>query len=288
MKDLKHIPIMHFDIQGFGQRGKEEQRSILVQQQKVVDSAAQFFMPYGKAWDKWQRHGTGGGFYFWSDALSPQVALRYAFNLRDELHERNRKHGQGLSIRIRIVLTIGDIELVGDQYVSEAFTEAKRISSYQPFKEYLNSSSQSAVIAITPIFRTKWSEDPLQNNPELSVGEIKLNSTAFSDKSGHERKTYVIGSDWPGEGRSSEGPVEKEIIVAAQAMTIKDIESQFDSEWVLLEDPQTNDILEVLGGKVLYHSKDRDEVYRKAVNFRLKRSAVVYTGEIPEDTAIVL
>jgi hypothetical protein len=71
-------------------------------------------------------------------------------------------------------------------------------------------------------------------------------------------------------------------------MTIEEIESQFDSEWVLIEDPRTDEALNVLGGKVLHHSKDRDEVYRKAVSLRPKRSAVIYTGEIPEDTAVVL
>ena len=74
----------------------------------------------------------------------------------------------------------------------------------------------------------------------------------------------------------------------AAEMTLQEIESQFDSEWVLLEDPITDEALNVLGGKVLHHSKDRDEVYRKAVSLRPKRSAVVYTGEIPEDTAVVL
>lgn len=73
-----------------------------------------------------------------------------------------------------------------------------------------------------------------------------------------------------------------------QIMTIEKIKTQFDSEWILIEDPQTNDDLKVLGGKVLHHSKDRDEVYRKAVSLRPKRSAIVYTGEIPEDTAVVL
>jgi hypothetical protein len=71
-------------------------------------------------------------------------------------------------------------------------------------------------------------------------------------------------------------------------MTIEEIESQFDSEWVLVEDPQTNEALEVLSGKVIHHSKDRDEVYRKAAALRPKRSAILYTGEIPEDTAVVL
>ena len=71
-------------------------------------------------------------------------------------------------------------------------------------------------------------------------------------------------------------------------MTIADIKLQFDSEWVLIGDPQLNDALEVVEGNVLHHSKDRDEVYRKAVALRPQRSAVLYTGEIPEDTAVML
>jgi hypothetical protein len=71
-------------------------------------------------------------------------------------------------------------------------------------------------------------------------------------------------------------------------MTIKEIESQFDSEWILIADPTTDEKLSVLGGKVIHHSKDRDEVYRKAVSLRLKRSAVIYTGKMPENTAVVL
>jgi hypothetical protein len=71
-------------------------------------------------------------------------------------------------------------------------------------------------------------------------------------------------------------------------MTIAEIQSQFDSEWVLIENPQTDERLQVLRGIVRCHSRDRDEVYRKAVSLRPKRSAIVYTGEIPEETAVVL
>src|SRR2546430_2384297 len=74
----------------------------------------------------------------------------------------------------------------------------------------------------------------------------------------------------------------------ADILTIAEIETQFVSEWVLVEDPQTNDALEVQSGKVLYHSKDRDEVYRDAVRLRPKRFAMLYTGTLPRDTAIVL
>ena len=44
----------------------------------------------------------------------------------------------------------------------------------------------------------------------------------------------------------------------------------------------------MLSGKVLFHSKDRDEVYQKAVALRPKRFAMLYTGAMPKDTAIVL
>jgi len=44
-----------------------------------------------------------------------------------------------------------------------------------------------------------------------------------------------------------------------EVLTIAEIQSRFDSEWVLVEDPQTNEALEVQSGTVCYHSKDRDE-----------------------------
>lgn len=73
-----------------------------------------------------------------------------------------------------------------------------------------------------------------------------------------------------------------------KVLTIAEIESQFESEWVLVGDPQTDESLAVQSGKVLYHSKDRDEVYRKAVEVRPKRFAMLYTGTIPQGTEIVL
>jgi hypothetical protein len=73
-----------------------------------------------------------------------------------------------------------------------------------------------------------------------------------------------------------------------QEMTIQEIENQFESEWVLVADPQTNEGLEVTRGHVICHSKDRDEVYRRAVALRPKRSAILYTGRMPDDAAIVL
>lgn len=74
----------------------------------------------------------------------------------------------------------------------------------------------------------------------------------------------------------------------SQVLTIAEIESTYDSEWVLIEDPQTDEKLEVVSGSVICHSKNRDEVYRKAVELRPRRFAMLYTGTIHERAAIVL
>lgn len=76
--------------------------------------------------------------------------------------------------------------------------------------------------------------------------------------------------------------------MSEQAMTLKEIETQFEEEWVLVGDPETTEKLEVISGRVLHHSRDRDEVYRRAVALRPKRSAILFTGQMPADTAIVL
>jgi hypothetical protein len=71
-------------------------------------------------------------------------------------------------------------------------------------------------------------------------------------------------------------------------MSVQEIHARFESEWVLVEDPETTELLEVTGGRVLWHSKDRDEVYRKARELRPKSSAILYTGSLPEGVAVIL
>ena len=71
-------------------------------------------------------------------------------------------------------------------------------------------------------------------------------------------------------------------------LSTAEIESQFHSEWVLVGDPQTDESLQVQSGEVIYHSKDRDEVYRKAIELRPKRFAMLYTGTLPKGTAVIL
>lgn len=73
-----------------------------------------------------------------------------------------------------------------------------------------------------------------------------------------------------------------------EMMTLLEIQSSFDAEWVLIENPEVTESLQIKRGKVLWHSKDRDEVYRKARELQPKHSAILYTGCLPEGTVVVL
>lgn len=67
-----------------------------------------------------------------------------------------------------------------------------------------------------------------------------------------------------------------------------EMRDRFRGEWVLVADPETDAQSQVVAGKVLWHSKDRDELYRKARELGPRNSAILYFGEIPADVAVVL
>ena len=73
-----------------------------------------------------------------------------------------------------------------------------------------------------------------------------------------------------------------------EVLNIDEIKSRYDGEWVLIADPIADDSLSVVGGVVLSHSKDRDEVYRKARELKPIHSAILFFGHLPKDAAIIL
>lgn len=75
----------------------------------------------------------------------------------------------------------------------------------------------------------------------------------------------------------------------AETLTYPEIEQRYPSEWVLIDQPQTDEFNRVIAGTVVFHSKDRDEVYRYLLALRPKYFAVRYTGPIPAPgTTIIL
>ena len=73
-----------------------------------------------------------------------------------------------------------------------------------------------------------------------------------------------------------------------EVLTAAEVAARFEAEWILVDDSETDEALTVRRGRVRWHSKDRDEVYRKAAELRPSRFAILYTGRIPEDSAVAL
>jgi hypothetical protein len=71
-------------------------------------------------------------------------------------------------------------------------------------------------------------------------------------------------------------------------LSIEEIKAQFPSEWVLIGEPQIDDLTRLRAGRVVFHSPARDDVYRKAVEMRLPHFAVRYFGTLPENMALIL
>ena len=61
-------------------------------------------------------------------------------------------------------------------------------------------------------------------------------------------------------------------------VTIEEIRDRYPAEWVLIGNAETNDSLDILEGKLLWHCKDRDELHEKAIELRPRASAIFYTG----------
>lgn len=73
-------------------------------------------------------------------------------------------------------------------------------------------------------------------------------------------------------------------------LTLAEIYQKFPSEWVLISNPQTDEHLNLLGGTVVSHSKDKDEVHHSSLQLPTPRHiAVIYTGPLfPEDMEFAL
>ena len=71
-------------------------------------------------------------------------------------------------------------------------------------------------------------------------------------------------------------------------LTMCQIRMRFKSEWVVVSDPETDEALNVLAGRVVCHGVDKNAVYRKAAKMRLKRSAVFFAGRLPKSNLVIV
>ena len=55
-----------------------------------------------------------------------------------------------------------------------------------------------------------------------------------------------------------------------------------------LVNPRHIERLELLGGELVFHSKDRDEVYKEAHKRKDAHTAIFYVGELPEELVVAV
>jgi len=74
-----------------------------------------------------------------------------------------------------------------------------------------------------------------------------------------------------------------------EVMTMKQIEKNFDKEWVLVGNPVCAKNLNVKKGVVLWHGTNRDELYKQAEKFRNQYNfAYLYIGKHSDDLVYLL
>ena len=66
-----------------------------------------------------------------------------------------------------------------------------------------------------------------------------------------------------------------------EILTMDEIKKRYDSEWVLVADPELDEDFNVLSGKVIYHHKDRAvfDVETLKIKPFPKESAFLYLGK---------
>ncbi len=70
-------------------------------------------------------------------------------------------------------------------------------------------------------------------------------------------------------------------------MDIEEIKRQYRDEWVLMEVTKSDDKGNPLEGKVVSHSRNRDDTYNSMKKIMIKNLAHFYTGEIPKKGYVV-
>ena len=70
--------------------------------------------------------------------------------------------------------------------------------------------------------------------------------------------------------------------------TLAEIGKRYSSEWVLIGEPELDQNSQLTRGRVLFHSNNRDEVDQKDMELAPTSAVIIYTGEIPENAAVVL
>ena len=75
--------------------------------------------------------------------------------------------------------------------------------------------------------------------------------------------------------------------MAERVQTITSLKRRYPKGWLLLTDVVADELTRPIKGKLVAHSRNRDEIYDRLPRIRAKSICIEYTGEIPKDYAAV-
>ena len=67
---------------------------------------------------------------------------------------------------------------------------------------------------------------------------------------------------------------------------IEEIKKKYPNEWLLIIDYEVDEFMNVKKGKLVFHSKSRDEVHKKLSQYTGKR-CIQYSGKLPKDVGVM-
>jgi hypothetical protein len=72
-----------------------------------------------------------------------------------------------------------------------------------------------------------------------------------------------------------------------RVQTIAKLKRRYPKEWLLLGSVVADKLTRPVKGKLLAHSKNRDDIYERLPRRRGGNFCITYTGEIPKDLVVI-
>ncbi len=74
--------------------------------------------------------------------------------------------------------------------------------------------------------------------------------------------------------------------MSGEILMIEEMKQKYPDEWLLVIDCKLSPNTELEAGKVVAHSRCRDDIHKALKNYRGK-VAIQYAGEIPDDLVVI-
>ncbi len=75
--------------------------------------------------------------------------------------------------------------------------------------------------------------------------------------------------------------------MAERVQAVATLKRRYPKEWLLLTHVTADELTRPVKGKLVAHSKNRDDIYDRLSRLRAKSVCITYTGPIPKDLAVV-